>query len=204
MGYTIFKRRSKLVIKVLLIAFVVILAVSILNTRIMPYLLSISKAEAKKITNSVIDRAVRETIADMELNTEDFVIDYENKISANTILINRLCAEISTNINEKEVIFEEREIRVPLGAITKWEFLSNIGPKVGFSIREVRQAEVDYETSFTSAGINQTNYKVWLNVDLDIKLVNPLGSDTVNTKRKIMLVDTIIEGKVPDKFLIIE
>ena len=187
-----------------LIFFVAIAAASILNKRIMPYLLSISQAEAKRITNNVIDKAVRESISDMELKTEDFVIDVGNKISANTILINKLCTEVSTNINEDKMIFEEREIKVAIGAITKWEFLSNIGPKVGFSIREVRQAEVDYETSFSSAGINQTNYKVWLNVELEVKLVNPLGSDIVSTKRKVMLVDTIIEGKVPDKFLLIE
>ena len=62
-------------------------------------------------------------------------------------------------------------------------------------------AEVDYETEFISAGINQTNYKIWLTVDITVSLANPLYSKRVNMTRKIMLVDTIIKGEVPSNYL---
>ncbi len=46
-----------------------------------------------------------------------------------------------------------------------------------------------------SAGINQTNYKIWLTVNITVSLANPIYSKNVNMTRKIMLVDTVIKGK---------
>ena len=60
--------------------------------------------------------------------------------------------------------------------------------------------KVDYETSFSQAGINQTNYKVWLTVEITLRMVNPLKSTDVTTTRKIMLIDTIIKGNIPQTY----
>lgn len=62
------------------------------------------------------------------------------------------------------------------------------------------EAEVDYETEFTSAGINQTNYKIWLTVNITISLVNPLYDRKANLSRKIMLADTVIKGDLPSNY----
>lgn len=52
-----------------------------------------------------------------------------------------------------------------------------------------------------SAGINQTNYKIWLTVNITVSLANPIYSKNVNMTRKIMLVDTVIKGEVPSSYL---
>ena len=60
---------------------------------------------------------------------------------------------------------------------------------------------VDYETEFTSAGINQTNYKIWLTVNITISLVNPIYDRNISMNRKIMLADTIIKGDLPSNYI---
>lgn len=206
MRYTSRKKKIKRFLTVVAIVFSLIIIYSFVNLKVMPPLISISQAEAKKLAHQVIDNAVKNSISEMELKTEDFIIIYEdsNKTSANTILINELCTEVSLNINEKSPISDERKINVAIGAITGWQSLSSTGPKIGFTVRQLREADVDYETEFVAVGINQTNYKVWLNVSVSYSLVNPLVSETMVSERKVMLIDTIIEGKVPDKFLNIE
>lgn len=61
--------------------------------------------------------------------------------------------------------------------------------------------DVDYKTEFMSEGINQTNYKIWLTVNITVSLANPIYSKNVNMTRKIMLVDTVIKGEVPSSYL---
>ena len=62
------------------------------------------------------------------------------------------------------------------------------------------QSHVDYETSFVSVGINQTNFKVWLDVITEIQMVNPLEKDIVKTNRKVMIIDSVIKGNVPQTY----
>ena len=92
-------------------------------------------------------------------------------------------------------------INIPLGVITGIEVFSNIGPNIPFYIKPMGIASVDYETSFSAEGINQTNFKIWLNIAMDIKIVNPLRSETISVSRKIMLVDTVINGTVPERYM---
>ena len=56
---------------------------------------------------------------------------------------------------------------------------------------------VDYETAFSSVGINQINYNIWLAVHLELRIVNPLYREDITLERKIMLADLVFSGRVP-------
>ena len=72
---------------------------------------------------------------------------------------------------------------------------------ISFKLMEHGSAYVDYDTSFESAGINQTNFKIWINVMINVRIVNPLVSKSVEVQRKIMLIDTVIKGDIPMGYL---
>ncbi|HBF64872.1 MAG TPA: hypothetical protein DDW34_02835 [Clostridium sp.] len=89
---------------------------------------------------------------------------------------------------------------IPLGAALDSAFFANHGPKIPFTLMPVGAVTSDYETSFTSAGINQINYKIWVNLSFELQIANPLFKEKIVFSKKIMLIDTIISGKVPDYF----
>ena len=64
--------------------------------------------------------------------------------------------------------------------------------------------KVDYISTFESAGINQINYKIWLNISIELKIVNPLYHETITMERKIMLADIVFIGKVPEHYFQID
>ena len=51
-----------------------------------------------------------------------------------------------------------------------------------------------------SAGINQINYKIWVDISMEMKIVNPLYQEILSMERKIMLVDIVFSGKVPEHY----
>ncbi len=206
----IINKKIKKNLKNLLIMFVIILfSVIILsgfNKRIMPIIIETSCLEVKSFADKTIDDVVRQSISDMNLKSSDFIsVHNETKtVSADTVLVNNLCALVDSKLDETFSKQGKKKIAIPLGAASGVDILSNTGPDVSFTLVYKDDTSVNYETSFTSAGINQTNYKVWLTVDVTMRLVNPLKSTDVTATRKIMLVDTIIKGVVPQTYFQID
>ena len=125
---------------------------------------------------------------------------YVMPIAAN-ICLTEAKERSSAYITEKLVNMENNEVKIPYGAASGIAMFANSGPEISFRIKPVGGTDVDYKTEFMSAGINQTNYKIWLTVNITVSLANPIYSKNVNMTRKIMLVDTVIKGEVPSSYL---
>lgn len=166
--------------------------------------IKISHTESKLAANKMIDQAVTKTIAALGLESSDLFVSRQSApeaISANTLLINEFCALVSEDIVDNLSAISEVSIPVPLGQLSGVDILANLGPSIPFSLRPVGTVNVDYETSFTAVGINQINFKIWINVDIGVDVVYPLHQEPVALSRKIMLVDTVISGTVPEQYL---
>jgi len=110
------------------------------------------------------------------------------------------CTQLNNEINAAMQTLPNERILIPLGAALDSAFFANHGPKIPFTLMPVGAVTSDYETSFTSAGINQINYKIWVNLSFELQIANPLFKEKIVFSKKIMLIDTIISGKVPDYF----
>ena len=165
---------------------------------IMPAAADICLIQAKETANNIINSAVDEVLKEKSEGGRNILsLETENgttMIMADTISINLICAEISSSITEKIADMENNIVKVPYGAASGIGIFANSGPDLEFEIMPAGDTTVDYETEFTSAGINQTNYKIWLTVNITISLVNPIYDRNISMNRKIMLADTIIKG----------
>lgn len=198
------KRRQKIHWKSLVILLILIVS-SIcifkqIDYKILPSAIAISELEAKKRANILIDRSVNSLIQEMNVTAEDFFKNDGKFLYANTILINEMCANVSHRITKNIEGVTEEKIEVPIGALTGFEMFSGIGPSLWFTMRPGGETKVDYETEFNGVGINQTNFKVWITITINIRLINPLRSEGMTLTRKLMLVDTVIQGEVPNGY----
>ena len=198
-----FVNSIKLFITFLLLCCFFFFILMLYDSKIFSTVIEISHIQSKTTANTIIDTAVQSTIQDLNITSSDFFIEKQQNdtVSVNTILINSFCSTVSMAITKGMEQIAEENISIPLGVITGIEMFSNTGPSIPFYLKPMGLASVDYETSFTAEGINQINFKIWINVAMDIKIVNPLRSETMSVSRKIMLVDTIINGTVPERYM---
>ena len=172
---------------------------------IMPVAANLCLVDAKERANYIINSATENVLLENEIQIDDILKlktdEGTTMLSADTAKVNMICAKISEYITEKLVNMENNRVSIPYGAATGVSILANSGPDISFEVMPVGGATVDYDTEFTSAGINQTNYKIWLTVNITVSLVNPLYNKKVNLTRKLMLVDTVIKGEVPSNYL---
>lgn len=198
--YTFFK----IVAFIIFIFSFIILFMSCVDSKVFNMVIEISHIKSKLMANEIINQSVKNTIQTMQVSSSDFFIDNVSdmsSISANAILINDFCANVSEEITKGLIKISDEKIKIPLGSATGIDLFSTMGPEIPFYLRPEGTAEVDYETGFESVGINQVNFKIWINVNLSVQIVNPLRKEKMILTRKIMLVDTVISGQVPNQYL---
>ena len=196
--------RIKFKIITILLSLFFILSLSY-NRYILPVLTDVSQKYAVTEVNKEINSVYNNIIAQKNITQSDFAstssqngIDYVN---TNTIVVNSLCSTIAENLSERLNNIEDRKIKIPVGAFTSSNILSSIGPSLKIGIDSMGQAKADYNSSFASCGVNQVNYKLWIDVECEVSVVTPLVHKNMTVKRKIMVVDMIYNGGVPNTYL---
>jgi sporulation protein YunB len=137
-----------------------------------------------------------------EQNPSDFVFYdiNEDRYSANTLLLNRFCTTLNENIAAYLSQFPSENISIPFGAVFDASLIADNGPDISFTIYPAGNVITNYDSEFISAGINQVNYKIWLDISIELQIVNPFYKEDLKLIRKVLLADIIFNGKVPDHY----
>ncbi len=122
-------------------------------------------------------------------------------ITLNSANTNRFKAEISERIATKTESSEKIKIVVPWGTLTGSSVLNGRGTKVNIRASVYGYAVSDVESTFESAGVNQTKHSVYITVSVSVGAY--IGTYYVNekVKTKLLVAETVIVGTVPDTYL---
>ncbi|MCI6693341.1 MULTISPECIES: sporulation protein YunB [unclassified Clostridium] len=173
------------------------------DKNILPTVLSIGEEKVRREATTIINETALD-IYSKDFNYNDMILtekDNEGNITllrADTVKLNYLSAKLVLASNDKIDKLSEVGLKVPLGYMTKNLVFYNLGPKINVDITQIGNITSSYESVFESAGINQTRHKIYLNVDMKMKLIVPLNSRDVEISSQIPIAETIIVGKIPN------
>jgi len=174
---------------------------------ILPLVLEAAEMRLQAEINNVINQVVHEIISERDITAADFLVqhalvsDAGPVLSVNTVLVNEICNAVAMRISDRLNNLEPEIVSVPMGMAFGLDTLSQVGPRYTFRMAPIGNALVDYESSFVAVGINQTHFSVWLIVESEVRIINPVNSQVIYVTRHVSLVDTIIRGVVPDTYL---
>jgi len=177
------------------------------DRNLLPAVVTIANQRTVGLINNIINDSLLNTITAHDLSSEDFftVSTDENgrisSLSVNTILVNQVAGALAVDISEGMLAEEMMGIDVPIGLFSGIQIFAGLGPTYRVNVVPAGDAIVEYETSFTSAGINQVNFQVWLNVETQMRVVVPLQDVVVTVNRRVPLVNTVFAGEVPPGML---
>lgn len=183
-----------------------------LNKKILDEILIQSESIINNKINLAVNHAVTSFIKTNKLTTKKFycMTDHEGQVnffSANNMLIDELCCKLAVYIPEK-FLQDKTNSRVTfcLGSLIASVFGINFfnfgGPEIKIRVCPIGNALVDYETRFVSAGINQTNFQVWLKVKFNSQIISPFNKKKFVFTKRIFLVNTIINGQIPQAYIL--
>ena len=202
-------RKSKLVI------FAVFLALALLAynlvvayTAMIRTVRSVAQSRMEDIANTAIHKAI--AVSAEKFDTAELVSITRSKdgaleaVSINSVAANRLKSEIAMNVLDELGKSEKYTIDVPIGNFSGSEFLSGVGPVVKFRIIPYNIAQIDFESKFTPAGINQVLHTLSVRVDVHIGALLPGFEEISDLTSSAIICETVIMGDVPDTYLNIQ
>lgn len=181
-------------------------ALCFLNLVVNPIIIETSSSKVKSLSQDAVNTAVFEVIKDASIYDSLVKIQRDEEgnitmISSNAVRINYLSREIIENAQKKLEFLGSKGVNIPLGTFSGMPILVGHGPLVNIKLIPIGAINCTFSSKFISAGVNQTNHRIYLEVNSIVNIILPTASQNVNTKTQIMIAENIIIGKVPQTYL---
>lgn len=201
-----YARSKKCRISYMILAVVIIFALltSVFFRQLSKHIGEISELESKQAAADIINQSI-------SVVTNDFKGDYVNvirddsgniqSISAKTDCINNANSFITDEISKRLAEFENNEIQVPLGTLSGITYFSGRGAKIKLKIHQMGAVSTKMRSEFVSGGINQTNYRLYIDVSLEMSAILSGKSTDVTVNGSYLVNEMVIIGDVPNEML---
>ena len=172
----------------------------------MPVIVSNTETQIKSYATKSINYAISETLNQNVSYGEliNIVKDSSQNVSyieANSLRINLLSKLMSREVISNFLKFAKLPITIALGSFSGISIFAGYGPKIAYSVNPHGEANSYFNSSFDSAGINQTNHKLYLVTTLKVYVVLPFKKLEITSSADVLLCETLIVGKIPEVYL---
>lgn len=209
-GFFYYRRRMDRRAIVRLLAFLLaalLLAAGIFATlQLRPLLESLATTRVSNTVNRIISEAVNDAIQSGEIRYDQLISfekDNEGRITAvhsNMAACNRLQSEILDLILTRVGQVSARELSIPIGSLTGSALLAGRGPRISVRMESVGTSSAWFENEFVSAGINQTNHRIILHIEVSVAILLPGVTTTTQVSNAVTVAETVIVGSVPETY----
>ena len=97
-------------------------------------------------------------------------------------------------------VVSARELSIPIGTLTGSALLAGRGPRISVRMESVGSSSARFENRFDSAGINQTNHQIALEVDVSVSILLPGFTTATTVSTAVTVAETVIVGSVPETY----
>lgn len=191
-----------------LVLLVVLAVYSVVFTEkiIKPNLAAIAEVKVKAMITKIVNDAVHAQFVSsanakelLNIKTDkDGNITY---VESNTAAMNSLATELTQAVQKQYKWDQAVKVGVPMGSIVGSQILSQFGPYINLKVLPIGMSRVNFKTEFESMGINQTKYKVYLEIDSQARVLAPFSINNINVQNTILVAEAIIVGEVPNAYI---
>ena len=175
-------------------------AITVLSSRLRPI---VRNAAHYQIENRLV--TVLEEEITREMTSGECLVqvqrDAEGRIlalSTDTAALNLLRAKLVEGVLRALGEVEAMEVEVPLGSLLDTELIWGRGPAIRVRSTILGTVSAEFDSSLSSAGINQTQHRIWLEVSLPVRLFLPGGPADLLVETKLTVAENVIVGEIPD------
>ncbi|MEZ4357048.1 MAG: sporulation protein YunB [Eubacteriales bacterium] len=194
---------KKIIITLILISVIVLLY--IIDASVKPGIFALTETKLKSLAVNAMNESIKDITKDLEYS--DFInIEKDNEgqinlILANSVKMNEVSSSIALDTQQRIEELGTQGIDLPIGSILGGSFFSGRGPNINIKFEPIGVATSKFYSDFESAGINQTRHCIYIDVETTFKIIVGNSSQEVSTKSEMLILETIIVGKVPETYL---
>ncbi len=196
--------RKSVLFRILCVMIIILILFLLIDAKLRPAIYDLAVLEAHAVSSETVNSAVDALLSENMPAYSDLVsINYgENNaitgITTNIVKINLLKSRVSNAIDSAFKAKKKTTVRVPVGSASGIAFLSGFGPYINVDIGFSSSTQTDFTNIFESAGINQTQHSVMLEVKTTVMLVLSGKRITKTVNTAFCVAQTVIVGSVPN------
>lgn len=204
------KRKKNVFFRVAVAAFAllmtVLFAVRYLNGKLDEIVTDMVEEGLKNTITEMINEAVSESMKEGDYG-DILRVSYASdgkvrSMTADSVKINLLRADVSLRISEKLYAMEKFYVDVDISNVFDDAILLKDATYVfTVDVVPVGGIETDVKSEFISVGINQTNYKLNMNVKVGIMAIMLITNDEINVSTSVNIAEMLVVGDVPTVYL---
>jgi len=152
------------------------------------------------MTNETIESSVSKYLSENNWSYSDFVTAvYDGNgetvaLETNSYNINKVQSELTLQINRRLEAAGKEYHKIPIGSLTDSYMLAGRGPNLRIRVCPLGSAQVELESGFDSAGINQTRHTI---TAVNISSSLPLYEFETQVNFDFLIAENVIIGTVP-------
>lgn len=192
--------------RLLLALALIIGAAFLVRCRYMPFLLEAARTRVVNTASDHITAAVNGQIASGLIHYENIICLEKNTNGEITALrmnmaeVNRLKTVTVDLLSQELMEMDTEELSIPIGSILMPEFFAGKGPGLPIRVVSLSTADAEFFSEFTSAGINQTLQRILLELRINLSVLTPVGTESVEVASTVVVAETVIVGSVPQSY----
>lgn len=198
------KKNKVKIVKITSIIGIAIMTASIMVKSISPILdkqcMNMAKSIATKVSNQqatvVMSKYKYEDLCTVTKDTSGNI----TMISANVNPVNEIISDVAIKIQEELNNTENSKFNIKIGSFTGSRLLSGRGPNMEIKMSIIGNVDTDLRSEFTSAGINQTLHKIYLQVECEVSVLTPFNTIEERIKNQVLLAEAVIVGTTPNTY----
>lgn len=186
----------------LVAAGVMLCAVRVTERALRPVLAAAARYQVRSQVTAAVEQWAARDLQERGVDYSDFVTITRNEageitaLSADMARLNLLRAELSAHLLER-LEDSQLELTIPVGSLLPLEPTWARGPELHLRALALGTASAEFESEFTSAGINQTRHRLWLELSVPVTVLLPGGGEELTVDSRLCVAETVIVGRVP-------
>lgn len=161
---------------------------------------TVAASKGNKIINDEVGKVVKNYSYDSLIKIEKDTVGKISFIEADSAKINEIVSQIVSNIQSEFDKIPRVTVFINMGSVSGVSILKNLDPKFEVELESAGNLNADVKTEFRSVGINQTQHKIYLEVDAKIGILTPFDTFTKEIHTDVLLTEAVIVGDVPDSY----
>ena len=177
-------------------------AVRLTECALRPVLAAAARYQVRSQVTAAVEQWAARDLQERGVDYSDFVTITRNEageitaLSADMARLNLLRAELSAHLLER-LEDSQLELTIPVGSLLPLEPTWARGPELHLRALALGTASAEFESEFTSAGINQTRHRLWLELSVPVTVLLPGGGEELTVDSRLCVAETVIVGQVP-------
>lgn len=200
--------KSKKMIKICTIMLIAMVTANIIIKSINPIIEKNCEVMAKSIATKISNEQATIVMSKYEYDDMCNISKDSNgnitMISANIITVNEIISDVTVKIQDELNNGINSSFNLKLGAFTGSRILSGIGPDINIKLSTIGNLDTNLKSEFTSAGINQTLHKIYLEVKCNVAILTPFEIIEDEIINQVLLAEAVIVGTTPNTYYNLE